>query len=54
MAELKGAGHRAEMAPGAKSQFDVVADGVLVFSKEREGRYPELADVVAAVIAAGG
>ena len=33
--------HDAEALPGAKSQFDVVADGKLVFSKEREGRWPD-------------
>ena len=26
---------------GAKSQFDVLADGELLFSKQREGRFPE-------------
>jgi predicted Rdx family selenoprotein len=26
---------------GEKSQFDVVADGKLIFSKQREGRFPE-------------
>jgi predicted Rdx family selenoprotein len=25
---------------GRRSQFDVLVDGVLVFSKEREGRWP--------------
>ena len=29
------------MIEGAKSQFDVLADGKLVFSKQREGRFPE-------------
>ncbi len=47
MAELNGLGHTAGMAEGEKSQFDVVADGVTVFSKQREGRFPELADVTA-------
>ncbi len=32
---------------GETSQFDVVADGRLVFSKQREGRYPEHAEIVA-------
>ncbi len=49
MAELNRAGHLAEMAPGGKSQFDVLADGTLLFSKQREGRYPELPDVLAAL-----
>jgi selT/selW/selH-like putative selenoprotein len=26
---------------GAKGQFDVLVDGDLVFSKQREGRFPE-------------
>ncbi len=47
MAELNGLGHSAEMVEGEKSQFDVVADGETVFSKQREGRFPELADVAA-------
>ena len=47
MAELNGLGHVAEMAPGAKSQFDVLADGdVVVYSKQSEGRFPELADLL--------
>ena len=47
MAELNGTGHIAEMQEGEKSQFDVVVDGNLAFSKQREGRFPELADVLA-------
>ena len=46
MAELNGLGHIAEMEPGEKSQFDVVADGDVVYSKQREGRFPELADLL--------
>jgi predicted Rdx family selenoprotein len=34
---------------GAKSQFDVFADGDLVFSKQREGRFPEPAEILAAL-----
>jgi predicted Rdx family selenoprotein len=34
---------------GAKSQFDVLADGKLVFSKQREGRWPEPAEILAAL-----
>jgi hypothetical protein len=34
---------------GAKSQFDVLADGKLVFSKQREGRFPEPAEILAAL-----
>jgi selT/selW/selH-like putative selenoprotein len=32
--------------PGAKSQFDVLRDGELVWSKQREGRFPEPAEIV--------
>ena len=49
MAELNGTGHIAEMAEGEKSQFDVIADGELVFSKQREGRFPEIAEILAAL-----
>ncbi|CAN5133639.1 hypothetical protein BH09ACT13_BH09ACT13_16420 [soil metagenome] len=27
--------------PGSKSQFDVLADGALLFSKQAEGRFPK-------------
>ena len=47
MAELNGTGHIAEMAEGEKSQFDVLVDGKVAFSKQREGRFPELAEVLA-------
>jgi hypothetical protein len=47
VAELNGTGHIAEMAEGEKSQFDVLVDGELAFSKQRDGRYPELAEVLA-------
>ena len=49
MAELNGIGHIAEMAEGEKSQYDVVADGQLVFSKQREHRWPELTEILAAL-----
>ena len=42
-------GHTAEIAQGANSQFDVIADGETVFSKQREGRFPEHAEVIAAL-----
>jgi len=38
---LNDSGIDASIAEGAKSQFDVLADGDLVFSKQREGRFPE-------------
>ena len=47
MTELNGTGHIAEMREGKRSQFDVFADGGLVFSKQSEGRFPELADLLA-------
>ena len=47
MAELNGTGHIAEMQEGEKSQFDVLVDGNLAFSKQREGRFPELTEIMA-------
>jgi predicted Rdx family selenoprotein len=44
--ELQARGHDAEPVPGNKSQFDVVADGALVFSKQAEGRFPEADEVL--------
>ena len=35
------AGVEAEPVGGEKSQFDVVSDGTLLFSKQAEGRFPE-------------
>jgi selT/selW/selH-like putative selenoprotein len=32
---------QATTTPGRKSQFDVVLDGQLIFSKEQKGRFPE-------------
>ncbi len=37
------------MKAGKRSQFDVVADGDLVFSKESRGRFPETAEVLEAL-----
>jgi predicted Rdx family selenoprotein len=37
----------AEMVRGAESQFDVVVDGETLFSKQRAGRFPEAAEVLA-------
>jgi selT/selW/selH-like putative selenoprotein len=31
----------ATMTPGQTGQFDIVADGRLIFSKQAEGRFPE-------------
>jgi hypothetical protein len=41
VAELRGQGFDAEDIEGETSQFDVVAGGELVFSKEQQGRFPE-------------
>lgn len=46
MAELNGTAHSAEMAEGLKSQFDVLINDELAFSKQRDGRFPELADIL--------
>ena len=46
MAELNGTRWTAEMVAGEQSQFDVVADGELVFSKQRAGHWPELREVL--------
>jgi len=34
---------------GAKSQYDVVVDGRLVFSKQQQGRFPEHDEILAAL-----
>jgi hypothetical protein len=47
VAELKANGVEATDIPGQKSQFDVLRDGELVFSKQQEGRFPENDEVVA-------
>jgi hypothetical protein len=44
---LNEAGHEAAALEGGKGQYDVVADGALVFSKQHEGRFPEEDEVVA-------
>mgnify|MGYP001103039398 FL=1 len=46
---LTEAGHEAVALEGAKSQYDVVADGALVFSKQREGRFPEDDEILRAL-----
>jgi hypothetical protein len=38
---LNDSGIAASAVEGANSQFDVLDDGSLVFSKQREGRFPE-------------
>ena len=44
---LTAEGHDATVLEGGKSQFDVLGDGQLVFSKQREGRFPEEAEILA-------
>jgi predicted Rdx family selenoprotein len=41
--------HEAEVVSGEKSQFDVVADGNLIFSKQKEGRFPEHDQIIRAL-----
>jgi selT/selW/selH-like putative selenoprotein len=49
VAELEAKGISATDIPGGKGQFDVVRDGELVFSKQEVGRFPEHAEVLAAL-----
>ena len=37
----------ASAVEGQQSQYDVLADGELVFSKQREGRFPEDDEILA-------
>jgi hypothetical protein len=46
---LEREGHDAKATPGGKGQFDVVADGRLVFSKHELGRFPEQGEVQSAL-----
>lgn len=39
-------GADAEAVPGVKGQFDVLADGALIFSKAETGRFPEENEVL--------
>jgi predicted Rdx family selenoprotein len=49
VAEVNGTGHSAEMQPGEQSQYDIYVDDELVFSKQREGRWPELGEILSAL-----
>ncbi len=49
MAELKANGYDAVDIPGERSQFDVIADGQIVFSKQQVGRHAERGEVLAAI-----
>ena len=44
--DLTGKGLDARAVEGEKSQFDVIADGQLVFSKQHEGRFPEEDEII--------
>ena len=44
---LKANGHDAVALEGATSQYDVVSDGRLLFSKQREGRFPAEDEILA-------
>jgi len=49
---LEDNGFDARAKEGEKSQFDVIADGRLVFSKQSEGRFPDPEEVLSALRAA--
>ena len=46
---LNANGIPATVAEGLKSQFDVIADGELLFSKQQQGRFPEEDEILALV-----
>ncbi len=46
---LNANGVAATIVEGLKSQFDVLADGELLFSKQRQGRFPEEDEILALV-----
>lgn len=46
MAELAAEGFDAEAIPGGKGQYDVLADGRPVFSKQELARFPEDGEVL--------
>jgi predicted Rdx family selenoprotein len=46
---LNANGIPATVAAGRKSQFDVLADGELLFSKQQQGRFPEEEEILALV-----
>lgn len=47
-------GIEAELAKGKGGVFDVACDGKLVFSKHRDGRYPETEEIIRALAALKG
>ena len=46
---LNANGIPATIVAGRKSQFDVVAEGELLFSKQQQGRFPEEDEILALV-----
>ena len=46
---LESSGIPARITPGGKGQFDVLADGSVVFSKQDAGRFPEEDEVLVAL-----
>jgi len=48
---LRDNGIDASIREGEKSQFDVFADGELLFSKQNEGRWPDDGEVLSLVSA---
>jgi selT/selW/selH-like putative selenoprotein len=49
-ADIKQAvGVEPELLKGDSGIFDVVADGKLVFSKHRDGRFPDSAEIIRAL-----
>jgi hypothetical protein len=44
---LKAMGHDALALEGANSQYDVVRDGEVLFSKQLEGRFPDDDEILA-------
>lgn len=47
MAELREHGFDATAREGEKSQYDVIAGGETIYSKEQEHRFPEDGEVLA-------
>jgi hypothetical protein len=41
--------YQADVVSGEKSQFDVVAGGKLIFSKQQQGRFPEPDEIIRAL-----
>jgi selT/selW/selH-like putative selenoprotein len=46
---VRATGVEPKVQAGKTGQFDVVVDGQLIFSKQKEGRFPEPDEVLAAI-----